>query len=147
MNTIFNAAKGRLYREKQKSAAEKLPKDYRELLAKRIAESPYSGGADYPGPYYMVYNHSHIDLGTKELEENKKNSCADLPYNIRCNCDILASFDRSYLVKLAKNLENMGFVTILGEVSLNEPIPNHRSELPVGEVTMEQEQAAGFFWV
>ncbi|MDC1502493.1 hypothetical protein N8559_05530 [Gammaproteobacteria bacterium] len=139
---MFHAAKERLHRERQKFAAKQLPKDYLELIDKRIKESPYSGGGDYPGPHYMVYNHYHVDLGTKDLWEN--HGCSNLPENIRCCCSIIASFDRSYLVKLAQKLKSMGFVAVLGEVSLNEPIPNRISELPIRELTIEQAEAAGF---
>ena len=146
MKNIFRAATGRLVREKQYFAAKQMPKDYRELIAKKIHESPYGSHSDFAGPHFMIFNHYHINLGTNDLDENLKHRCFDdLPLNIRCICELATAFDRSWLVKLAENLENMGFVTILGEISLNEPIPYRSVELPVRQVTHEQMRAAGFF--
>jgi len=153
MSNIFRAALGQLVVKKQRLAAERLPKDYLEKILERIFESPYSKQLDFPGPHYLVYDHVHVyfDEGTIPVE-NRNGPCEkrcdpNLPLNVRCNCTIITSYYREWLVKLSARLRALGYHSVSGEILLDKPIPNHSSELPLQQraISTEEMRYIGFF--
>lgn len=152
MANIFRAAAGQLVLRKQRLAAEQLPEDYRDKISERISESPYSKNSTFRGPHYLAHDHHHIYFDEGSIPaENRRNPdrrCdPDLPLNVRCCCSLLTSYDKGWLVKLSARMREIGYHSVAGEVLLDKPIPNHRSELPLQKrgISIEEFRYIGLY--
>ena len=134
MTNIFRKASGDLMKMQQQKASSKLPDDYLDHLDARRDECKFYTvkDCDFAGPHYLVYGHCHIRMTNGE---------------INCCCEIHFSYTKNWLLKLQSGMKIFGYKSVLSTISLDHPIPDHRSEIPITtSMTLDEQRSIGFFY-
>jgi len=86
---------------------------------------------DFAGPHYLAYEHVHIRATNGEIV---------------CLYRVYFSYTKNWLLKLQSGLKKFGYKSVLGHISLDHLIPDHRPEIPItNHITIDELRAIGFF--